>query len=458
MVRECIGIQMKHIGNLKLCKSLLIALITLAFAFPNTKCATYYIDAQTGQDTYTGLSSKTPWRTLKKVNNTLFKPGDKVLFKRGSLWRGQLIPTSGASTQYITYSAYGSDNRKPLLLGSVSRNSANDWVQVEKHLWQSSQPFLTDVGNLIFNDAQEIGAKKWMPSELKMQGDFWYNPKSRKVNIYSQRNPGDYYQSIECALRNNIIDQSNKHYIIYDNLALKYGAAHGIGGQNTHHIISRYLDISYIGGGDMQLDGSHTRFGNGIEFLGNAHDNIVEYCNIQQIYDAGLTNQNNQRPSQQYQLKFQHNLISHVGYACYEWIIRNPYSEVRDISFTNNTCLYAGYGWGTQRTNQGGVHIILDETPITPKRINLTGNRFYQGANGLLFIKNPKQWKSSIVSDYNCWHQPSGRAFILHNVATYNITDFKKYQALSGQDRHSIFMSNNFNQTASQACLKDISH
>ena len=63
------------------------------------------------------------------------------------------------------------------------------------------------------------------------------------------RQPGHAPPRIELALRRHIIDQSNRGYVTYENLDLRYGAAHGIGGGRTHHITVRDCDISYIGGG-----------------------------------------------------------------------------------------------------------------------------------------------------------------------------------------------------------------
>jgi len=62
-----------------------------------------YFVSTSGDDGNSGTSADRPWRTLGKVNATQFKPGDKVLFKRGDVWTksnggGQLsVNASGAS-------------------------------------------------------------------------------------------------------------------------------------------------------------------------------------------------------------------------------------------------------------------------------------------------------------------------------------------------------------------------
>ena len=59
---------------------------------------TYYVDASNGNDSNSGTSQSTAWKTISKVNSMSFQPGDQILFKRGEQWREKLqIPSSGAS-------------------------------------------------------------------------------------------------------------------------------------------------------------------------------------------------------------------------------------------------------------------------------------------------------------------------------------------------------------------------
>jgi len=80
--------------------------------------ATYYVDATNGSDSNSGTSPEIAWKTINKVNNSSFNPGDSILFKKGEIWREQLtIPSSGSSGNPITFGAYGS-GVKPTLNGS----------------------------------------------------------------------------------------------------------------------------------------------------------------------------------------------------------------------------------------------------------------------------------------------------------------------------------------------------
>ena len=115
------------------------------------------------------------------------------------------------------------------------------------------------------------------------------------MKLRSTGNPATRHRSIELALRKHIIDQGGRGHVAYENLALKYGAAHGIGGGSTHHITVRNCDIAYIGGGHQftRPDGKPVRFGNGVEFWSGARDCLVEDCRLWEIYDAALKSDHN---------------------------------------------------------------------------------------------------------------------------------------------------------------------
>jgi len=78
---------------------------------------TYYVDAEKGRDSRSGLSARKAWKSLEKVNKTILKPGDAVRLKSGSVWHRQLYPQgSGKSGQPIVIDKYGK-GEKPVLNG-----------------------------------------------------------------------------------------------------------------------------------------------------------------------------------------------------------------------------------------------------------------------------------------------------------------------------------------------------
>lgn len=291
-----------------------------------------------------------------------------------------------------------------------------------------------DVGNLIFNNEESVGVKVWKEKDIDSQGKYWYDEDKWILKMYSVSNPADYYSNIECALRRHIIDEGGKCYVIYENLDLRYGGAHGIGGGNTHHIIVRNCDLSYIGGGDQMGGDSTVRFGNGIEFWENAHDNLVEGCRLWEIYDAALTNQGS-RNNSQINIHYRNNIIWNCEYS-FEYWNRGEESTTRDVYFENNTCVNAGYGWGhSQRPDPNGRHLMFYHNTAKTSEFYVRRNIFYEATESCLRLGN--DWSSGLNMDYNCWYQSQG-IMIKWLSGDYTMAQFSKYQEEKGQDKHSI--------------------
>jgi hypothetical protein len=52
----------------------------------------FYVDSFSGDDSNSGLSVDQAWKSLAKVNSTVFEASDKILFKAGSRFKGQFKP------------------------------------------------------------------------------------------------------------------------------------------------------------------------------------------------------------------------------------------------------------------------------------------------------------------------------------------------------------------------------
>ena len=57
-----------------------LLLLIIKLSAQNTN---YYIDSISGNDINTGKNINNAWKTLNKVNATIFQAGDSVLFKSG---------------------------------------------------------------------------------------------------------------------------------------------------------------------------------------------------------------------------------------------------------------------------------------------------------------------------------------------------------------------------------------
>jgi hypothetical protein len=95
---------------------------------------TYYV-SNTGNDSNSGTSTSTPWKTIGKAQSYLSKlrPGDSVLFQRGGIWYEELDinNVNGTLSARITFGNYGSGNL-PIVDGgggSVSGTTVNNGRQ-----------------------------------------------------------------------------------------------------------------------------------------------------------------------------------------------------------------------------------------------------------------------------------------------------------------------------------------
>lgn len=80
--------------------------------------ATIYYVSTAGNDSNSGTSAENAWKSLSKVSNFDFKPGDQILFKRGDQWTGTItVKSSGTSGSPIVYGAFGTGSN-PKIYGS----------------------------------------------------------------------------------------------------------------------------------------------------------------------------------------------------------------------------------------------------------------------------------------------------------------------------------------------------
>ena len=84
--------------------------------------ATYHVDLA-GSDEADGTAPNRAWRTLARASKAVLRPGDKLLFKSGSRFTGQLvIEAKGTPTRPIQIGKYGG-KAFPVLAGEGKTNS-----------------------------------------------------------------------------------------------------------------------------------------------------------------------------------------------------------------------------------------------------------------------------------------------------------------------------------------------
>ena len=377
-----------------------------------------------------------------------FAPSSVSLMKSGAPWTSYAasdaaMPVIGTNWGDYTLRFHArqtaADARLAVFLGGAMAADTTLFLRPDrlvKARCNQTVPLSVDVGNIIFDHGKSTGVKQWSVAALKRDGEYYYEPRAWQVTLRSSAPPAGRYQSIELALNRHIINEGGRGYVTYENLDLRYGAAHGIGGGSTHHITVRGCDISYIGGGHQltRPDGKPVRFGNGVEFWSGAQDCLVEDCRIWEIYDAALTNQGD-GTNVQANITYRRNVIWNSEYS-FEFWDRGAASQVRNIVFEHNTCVDAGHGWGyVQRPDPNGRHLMFYDNTAATTNVVVRYNIFCNSVDSLMRLHG-RDWTAALVMDSNCWFQARGPA-LLWGRESIGAEGFAAFMNPRGLDLHS---------------------
>jgi hypothetical protein len=341
--------------------------------------------------------------------------------------------------EWSTYTSY--------FLSDATTNNARIVITIDNAISQDDRFLVTDVsfrhcldqhvlyldvGNIIFDGGKTCGTKVKKRTDLSNQGDFWWDFDGWELKLYSISNPASRYESIECALMRHIVELINKSDVVIRDLDLRYGAAHGIFAAFTSNIAILRCRISFIGGGD-QLRNYKGRYGNGIEFWGNADNTLVENCTLNHIYDAALTTQGEGGVSVKRNQYFRYNTISNAEYSFEFWNKENG-SSTDNVVFESNTCVNAGSGWGhRQRWDRlNGRHLMIYSNPARTTNVVVRNNVFDTATESGICIYREEDART-ILFDDNCWN-----VLILAQIASINYVTLSDWQKKTGNDMHSV--------------------
>lgn len=194
--------------------------------------ATYYVDATNGDDYNDGLSISTAWKTIAKVKNSSFDPGDQILFKKGEIWREQLrVSSFGSPGNPIIFGAYGS-GPKPVISGA---DIFPFWSSEPQGTFVAYYASVTKKPQQVFEYGYrltEVSGKA-----LLIAGSWWYDSDNDRVYMRTSGddNPSGY--TIERSARPYSILISGKNYITIDGIEATKAKTDGIRWENGSHKI-----------------------------------------------------------------------------------------------------------------------------------------------------------------------------------------------------------------------------
>lgn len=246
---------------------------------------TYYIDAETGDDRNSGITSTKAWKTLYRVNSANFSPGDKILFKRNQHWRGTLVvPSSGATGQPITFSAYG-EGANPLVMRT---HAFSDWELLTDRsdgpakIWTGKLPGVKNSWGLVQRGARApVHAQHSDIAVEDMEDGHFYSPLNQGRFYFRSDtgNPG----TVEIGAVPEAIRVKDKEHIVIEHIDV-----FGPGGRDTSGGSTGFKTISITGKShDVVLQHLSITHGNSIGVSSDSTTSNITYRNLSAHDNAG---------------------------------------------------------------------------------------------------------------------------------------------------------------------------
>lgn len=230
-----------------------------------------------------------PETALEEVNTWDVKPGDRVLFRRGGVWRGTLRVKSGASGSPVTYACFG-EGEKPQLSQSVSASDPKLWKSANHDrrfgLWKTVPELaplldaevgclMADIGKVQDGMTQEnIWRKVDAETNVVDQMTFYYDPEERSIVAKRWKDPATWMGNVELLLAKDIVDASGCHDVVFEGLSFRWTAAAAFRCTDVFGVVIRNCDISYVG--------------DGIVFSGVVRGCEVSRCRVWQTLGAAV--------------------------------------------------------------------------------------------------------------------------------------------------------------------------
>ena len=197
-------------------RSRVAVLVFCLLAVCPVRATTYYVDAERGNDSNSGTSVSAAWKSINKLNQEKFRPGDSILLRRGQVWREQLsMQSSGQAQQPILLDAFG-EGPLPEINGADMVPAAS-WTECQNcggNIWQSgvaTQP------NVVLMDGTK-GNKGAAAGELKSPGDWYWA--AGTLYVYAQGSPAKIFskRGVETGVRPMGINLTGLSYITIRNV------------------------------------------------------------------------------------------------------------------------------------------------------------------------------------------------------------------------------------------------
>lgn len=387
--------------------------------------ACYYI-SNNGDDSNSGTSPDSPWRTFNNlyksigggwVIKSLPQPGDAVFLERGSVFN-----VSDESIGFldfgvgVTYSAYG-EGPKPVVSNELIMDEpAGKWVKTEyPNVWKLDYEIKDHPGNISFvkpdgtelwgiftfvndfndpyntaNPTKSYGLVSNGEESFVSGGVTFKDPGCLKNNLeyfgdkvngglyvyYDKGNPGEVFREIHISLSKMHLsatfnDTKSTIPTVVDNIAYKYNGEHGISTGGDENIIIRNCTFEWIGGAYQDTT---VRYGNAVQNWGSCDGFMVLDCYFKDIYDAAVSTQGSWGIMRNF---YSSGCVLDRCDLSFEFFNHGERSnqELSNLFITDNYILNAGIGYCDVRTDHRAAFLYTSYGVVPVKYDNIVYER-----------------------------------------------------------------------------------
>jgi hypothetical protein len=199
--------------------SRIVLCVLLGVAVEHASAAIYYV-SPTGNDSSTGQSIASPWKTIARVNREPIRPGDRVLLQKGGVWHEELEIRGGVAGSPIFYGAYGTSAQKPILDGALP---VSTWEPVSEGTYRTA--YVARAGK-IFREAAPLAeeipitATGSAASTTPAEGTFSQVDGYLYIHLAGGLNPNSLPLEVSAASRRYAVQSRGQSHFIIDGLAL----------------------------------------------------------------------------------------------------------------------------------------------------------------------------------------------------------------------------------------------
>ncbi len=349
----------------------------------NVPLRTFYVDSVSGNDVLDGQSTDTAWKSIAKVNEYSFQPGDAIKFKCGGVYKGGIeADWSGTAANPILIDAYGTGDL-PVLEGSRRESG---WDNFSGTIYRKSKTYTpgTTGAGVILQDGTPFKFKKWNTDAVTSLGSdtgvFTYDATSLNssylyIRCTDSADPDTH--TIDAGFDLFAVHGDTRSDIHIKNIRFRNYSCHGVTMRDSSNIDIHNCHAENIGGAILSLF-PLLYGGNGFEFTLDSQNCNVYDSSAAGIFDSGFSPQVFESNTTTKNVLFQNCTASGCGFAGIEISVLlyggSNNEALQDIRVVGCTVTGSGAGWSGIRygTEGHGIRIKADAGAGTITGVSIT--------------------------------------------------------------------------------------